>query len=98
MYLDKWIDSLLLALDKSAISGRNNSQVAQSLAAIADLLGCAAGFDDGVRISGPASNKEWVPSLHLLEVYEHCYKHFWKKKIYIHVKSDYLLFFFFFNL
>lgn len=69
MIVEGWTDSLLLVLDKYAVSSKNNSEVARFLTAIADLLGCAAGFDNGVRISGPASNKEWTPSLHLLEVF-----------------------------
>lgn len=73
MFSEKWIDSLLLALDNFAVAGKNNSEVARYLVAIADLLGCAAGFDDGIRISGPASNKKWTPSLHLLEVFSPTY-------------------------
>ena len=66
--LENWISLLLAALDKSAIESRDNSEAARSLAAVADLLGCAAGLDRGVRISGPACNKEWASSLYLLEV------------------------------
>lgn len=56
------------ALDRAAV-GENRSGASRHLAAIADLLSCEAGPDGGLR-SGPASNGEWLPALHLLEVRE----------------------------
>ena len=66
--IENWIGFMLEALDKAAASCENSSQAARLLAAVADLLGCAAGNEAGLR-SGPAYNKDWDPAFDLLEVF-----------------------------
>lgn len=39
---------------------------ARALACVADLLGCMAGREGGLR-SGPAANRAWAPAYQLLE-------------------------------
>lgn len=58
---------MLTALDQACAASENSSKAARLLAAIADLLACAAGNEAGLR-SGPANNQEWAPSFDLLEV------------------------------
>ena len=66
--LENWSNWLLSALDEALIEGDNNRHsCCRILAAIAELLACKAGSEDGLN-SGPASNIAWKPAFEMLEV------------------------------
>jgi hypothetical protein len=64
--LENWSNSLLSALDEAVIEGDRRS-CSRILAAIAELLACKAGSQNGLR-SGPASNSAWKPAFEMLKV------------------------------
>ncbi|XP_053304582.1 L-fucose kinase [Spea bombifrons] len=57
---------LLTTLDHVAVMAEDPGIAARAFACIADLLGCMAGGDGGLR-SGPAANKAWTAGYQLLE-------------------------------
>ncbi|XP_069595628.1 L-fucose kinase isoform X1 [Ranitomeya imitator] len=57
---------LLHTLDTVAATTDDAGVAARTLACVADLLGCMAGREGGLR-SGPAANKAWAPAYRLLE-------------------------------
>ncbi|XP_066439899.1 L-fucose kinase [Eleutherodactylus coqui] len=57
---------LLCTLDAVASTVDDAGIAARALACVADLLGCMAGREGGLR-SGPAANKAWAPAYLLLE-------------------------------
>ncbi|KAM4614483.1 L-fucose kinase [Discoglossus pictus] len=57
---------LLTTLDQVASTAEDPGIAARALACIADLLGCMAGGEGGLR-SGPAANKAWAIGYQLLE-------------------------------
>ncbi|XP_075694364.1 LOW QUALITY PROTEIN: L-fucose kinase [Rhinoderma darwinii] len=58
--------TLLNTLDTVASTTDDAGVAARALACVADLLGCMAGREGGLR-SGPAANKAWAPAYRLLE-------------------------------
>ncbi|KAM9301554.1 L-fucose kinase [Gastrophryne carolinensis] len=57
---------LLNILDTVAMESKDAGVAARALACVADLLGCMADGEGGLR-SGPAANKAWAPGYLLLE-------------------------------
>ncbi|KAM5127525.1 L-fucose kinase [Mantella aurantiaca] len=57
---------LLDTLDEVAVETQDAGVAARCLACVADLLGCMAAGEGGLR-SGPAANKAWAPAYRLLE-------------------------------
>ncbi|RXM34628.1 L-fucose kinase [Acipenser ruthenus] len=64
--LDQQQGALLSTLDTVAVDSQDPGVAARALACIADVLGCMAGGEGGLR-SGPAANPAWTPSFQLLE-------------------------------
>lgn len=59
-------NKLLDTLDTVASITDDAGVAARALACVADLLGCMAGREGGLR-SGPAANRAWAPAYQLLE-------------------------------
>ncbi|XP_056381408.1 L-fucose kinase isoform X2 [Hyla sarda] len=59
-------NNLLETLDIVASMTDDAGVAARALACVADLLGCMAGREEGLR-SGPAANKAWAPAYMMLE-------------------------------
>uniref|UniRef100_A0A8C8RF37 L-fucose kinase n=1 Tax=Pelusios castaneus TaxID=367368 RepID=A0A8C8RF37_9SAUR len=59
-------EAILSTLDQVACAADDPGVAARTLACIADVLGCMANGDGGLR-SGPAANREWAPAFQHLE-------------------------------
>ncbi|XP_034644214.1 L-fucose kinase isoform X1 [Trachemys scripta elegans] len=59
-------EAVLSTLDQVASVAADPGVAARALACIADVLGCMAKGDGGLR-SGPAANREWAPAFQQLE-------------------------------
>ncbi|XP_043351119.1 L-fucose kinase isoform X3 [Dermochelys coriacea] len=59
-------EAMLSTLDQVASVAADPGVAARALACIADVLGCMAKGDGGLR-SGPAANREWAPAFQQLE-------------------------------
>ncbi|XP_030437400.1 L-fucose kinase isoform X1 [Gopherus evgoodei] len=59
-------EAMLSTLDQVASVTADPGVAARALACIADVLGCMAKGDGGLR-SGPAANREWAPAFQQLE-------------------------------
>uniref|UniRef100_A0A7M4E1V4 Fucose kinase n=1 Tax=Crocodylus porosus TaxID=8502 RepID=A0A7M4E1V4_CROPO len=59
-------EAMLSTLDQVASTASDAGVAARALACIADVLGCMAKGEGGLR-SGPAANREWLPAFHRLE-------------------------------
>ncbi|NXA41609.1 FUK kinase, partial [Eudromia elegans] len=59
-------EALLRTLDEVASGADDAGIAARALACVADVLGCMAQGEGGLR-SGPAANKEWAPAFEHLE-------------------------------
>ncbi|KYO37017.1 L-fucose kinase isoform C [Alligator mississippiensis] len=59
-------EAMLSTLDQVASTASDAGVAARALACIADVLGCMAKGEGGLR-SGPAANREWLPAFRHLE-------------------------------